>query len=277
MKGSITPSGNSARRIARALLVALAAALAAPPASARSSDDGPALTARPVAGASGFPAGATTLPGGALAYRPASAPAAQLPLVVLFQGYGFSAEQFMTIMTPVADRWGFMLVAPKAEHITWDMIYRGMNEQSRSRVITHSKPRFGKDIARIDAALKTTFASAPVDPKHVVLLGFSDGATYALSVGLANPQLFTTVISLSPGFVVFPDRVSKGQKVFVAHGTSDERLAFTNTRDGIVGPMEKAGMQVRFRPFEGRHVINRDAVREALAFALDREPPPLPK
>ena len=158
----------------------------------------PVLTAQPIAGARGLPAGATTLPGGALAYRPPSATKEPLPLVVLFHGYGFSAEQFMSIMTPVADRWGFMLVAPKAEHVTWDMIYRGMNEdQSRSRVITHSKPRFGKDIARIDAALKEMFASAPVDPRHVVLLGFSDGATYALAVGLANPQLFTTVIWLS--------------------------------------------------------------------------------
>jgi predicted esterase len=217
-----------------------------------------------------FPAGRS------LTARPLC-PGAQLPLVVLFHGYGFSAEQFMTMMTPTADRWGFMLVAPKAERITWDMIYRGMNEQSRSRVISHGKPRFGKDIAGIDAALKTVFATAPVDPKHVVLLGFSDGATYALSVGLANPQLFTTVVSLSPGFVVFPDQVSKGQKVFVAHGTSDERLAFSNARDGIVAPMQKAGMQVRFRPFEGHHVINRNALSEALAFALDRDPPPLPK
>jgi predicted esterase len=257
------------------LLLALAANLAVP--AAASSDNGPALTARPVAGASGLPIGASTLPGGALAYRPPSASGVQLPLVVLFHGYGFSAEQFMTIMKPVADRWGFMLVAPKAEHVTWDMIYRGMNGQSRSRVISQPKPRFGKDIATIDTALRTMFATAPVDPKHVVLLGFSDGATYALSVGLANPQLFTTVISLSPGFVVFPDEVSKGQKVFVAHGTKDERLEFSNTRDSIVGPMQKAGMQVRFRSFDGPHVINRDALREALAFALDREPPPLPK
>lgn len=259
------------------MLLALAANLPVSATAAASSDNGPALTARPIVGAGGFPAGATTLPGGALAYRPPSASGAPLPLVVLFHGYGFPAEQFMAIMTPVADRWGFMLVAPKAEHITWDMIYRGMNDQSRSRVITRSKPRFGKDIAGIDAALKTMFATAPVDPRHVVLLGFSDGATYALSVGLANPQLFTTVISLSPGFVVFPDEVSKGQKVFVAHGTSDERLEFSNTRDAIVGPMQKAGMQVRFRPFEGRHVIDRDTLREALAFALGRDPPPLPK
>ena len=228
-------------------------------------------------GASGFPVGATTLPGGALAYRPASAPTGPLPLVVLFHGYGFPAEQFMKFMMPVADRWGFMLVAPKAERVTWDMIYRGMNEQSRSRVITQPRPRFGKDIATIDAALKTMFATAPVDPRHVVLLGFSDGATYALSVGLANPQLFTAVISLSPGFVVFPPDVAKGQKVFVAHGTKDERLEFANTRDFIVAPMQKAGMQVRFRSFNGPHTINRDALREALAFALDRDPPPLPK
>src|ERR1044071_113445 len=98
----------------------MAAGLASP-ALAAASDNGPALSARPTAGARRFPGGATPLGGGARAYRPASAPTGPLPLVVLFHGYGFPAEQFMKIMTPFADRWGFMLVAPKAERVTWDM------------------------------------------------------------------------------------------------------------------------------------------------------------
>ncbi len=51
--------------------------------------------------------------------------------------------------------------------------------------------------------------------------------------------------------------------------TSDERLAYSNMRDFIVAPMQKAGMPVRFRTFDGKHVIDRGALREALAYALD--------
>jgi len=39
------------------------------------------------------------------------------------------------------------------------------------------------------------------DPARVTLGGFSDGATYALSIGLANGDLFPQVIGCSPGFI----------------------------------------------------------------------------
>ena len=106
------------------------------------------------------------------------------------------------------------------------------------------------------------------------LLGFSDGASYALSLGLANPQLFRWVIALSPGFAVFPKSVALGQKLFIAHGTRDSRLDFARTRDGIVKPLRDAGMDVAFRQFDGDHVIVPSIAGEALqlSFGCHRVP-----
>jgi poly(3-hydroxybutyrate) depolymerase len=40
-----------------------------------------------------------------------------------------------------------------------------------------------------------------VDPQRICVSGFSDGASYALSLGLANGDLFTHVAAFSPGFM----------------------------------------------------------------------------
>jgi len=45
--------------------------------------------------------------------------------------------------------------------------------------------------------------------------GFSDGASYALSVGITNGDLFTHVIAFSPGFVA-PARQQETISVYLA-------------------------------------------------------------
>ena len=51
--------------------------------------------------------------------------------------------------------------------------------------------RYGSDIAFIDRALAQIFNRNAIDPSKVAIAGFSDGASYALSVGLTNGDLFT--------------------------------------------------------------------------------------
>jgi len=45
--------------------------------------------------------------------------------------------------------------------------------------------QYGPDIAFIDSALAQTFSRYAFDPNHIAV-GFSDGASYALSVGITN-------------------------------------------------------------------------------------------
>ena len=55
--------------------------------------------------------------------------------------------------------------------------------------------------------------------------GFSDGATYALTLGLINGDLFRRIVAFSPGFVVTGAGVPHGKaKFFISHGTRDDIL-----------------------------------------------------
>jgi phospholipase/carboxylesterase len=64
-------------------------------------------------------------------------------------------------------------------------------------------------------------------------MGFSDGASYALSLGLTNGDLFRHVIAFSPGFMAPAAR--RGEPpVFVSHITRDGVLPIGVTSHRIV-------------------------------------------
>ena len=109
---------------------------------------------------------------------------------------------------------------------------------------------------------------AEIDRFRIVPLGFSDGASYALSLALANPRLFRSVVAIAPGYVVPPARRDLTQSLFIAHGRQDKVLPFDDARQAVVVPLEQAGYDIRFRPFEGGHHIDRQSLRDGIRHAL---------
>ena len=88
---------------------------------------------------------------------------------------------------------------------------------------------YGPDIEFIDRALEWVFDRLALDTRRLAITGFSDGASYSLSLGLTNGDLFTRVIAFSPGFMV-PARRRGKPPVFVSHGTHDgQRSQTTHT------------------------------------------------
>jgi predicted esterase len=233
--------------------VAAAALLAAAPASAQ-------LQARPAIVAMTLPPGVSRIGKNAQVYRPKNASAAALPLIVLLHGAGGDAGRFLGEFKSIADQRGAILLAPKSAGRTWDLQPRRGGGAS-----------FGRDASNLDAALAELFAKAPVDRERVVLLGFSDGASYALSLGLANPQLFRAIVALSVGGVFPPPSIDETQRVFFAHGRRDPVLPFANVQRRIVPGLERNGLEPRVHWFNGGHVMDQDALDEGLDFALGGE------
>lgn len=247
-----------------ALATALGALAASPAVGGEPHCSPPLLTAHPAPTTATLRAGETRLQLGAIAYRPASAPAGPLPLVILLHGTGGEPAPFLKLLEPQADRRGLVLLAPRAKSGVWDIM---------ENLAARRDPWSGTDSCRIDRVLADLFERTAIDPKRLVLLGFSDGASYALSLGTANPQLFTAVIALSPGYFVPPRRVYRPQRIFIAHGRHDSVLSFANTKHHMVDVLHGAGVEVHFRPFDGDHQISRSALDEALDYALTLQAP----
>jgi phospholipase/carboxylesterase len=126
---------------------------------------------------------------------------------------------------------------------------------------------FGPDVTFLDAALRETFAQLRADPARLGIGGFSDGASYALSLGLANGDLFRWVLAFSPGFAAPPDAVGR-PRIYVAHGTEDDVLPIERCSRRLVPRLQAAGYTVRYEEFAGGHSVPDWAAREALGLVL---------
>ena len=112
--------------------------------------------------------------------------------------------------------------------------------------------------------LAWAFAHADVDAKRVGIGGFSDGASYALSLGLANGDLFSRIFAFSPGFIREATPVGK-PVIDVFHGTRDRILPIDATSRRIVPRLRRQGYDVTYVEFDGPHTVLSEHERVALA------------
>ena len=83
-----------------------------------------------------------------------------------------------------------------------------------------------------------------------------------LSLGITNGDLFTHVLAFSPGFMV-PAGQRGSPRIFVSHGAHDGWLPIDRCSRRIVPQLERAGYEVRYREFEGGHVVPPEVASEA--------------
>ena len=175
-------------------------------------------------------------------------PGVPAPLVLTLHGAGGDAQGGLALLGPLAEERGVLLLAPASRGRTWDAV-RGA---------------YGVDAALIDRALRTVFALVAVDADRVAVAGFSDGASYALGLGLANGGLLRKIVAFSPGFVP-PGTPRRGKPpVFISHGKADTVLPIDRTSRVIVRELRDAGYAVTYREFSGPHTVPPEVAREAM-------------
>ena len=176
---------------------------------------------------------------------PRNAVDGMVPLAVLLHGAGGDAAQ-MRFAIPAAEAVGAAVLAPESRGRTWDVILGS----------------YGPDVTFIDRALAHVFSRVAVDVTRIGVGGFSDGASYALSLGLSNGDLFSDVLAFSPGFLAAPAR--HGQpRIFISHGTHDEVLPIDRTSRRLTPALTRAGYTVTYREFDGPHTVPPTMVDEA--------------
>ena len=169
------------------------------------------------------------------------------PLVVMLHGAGGTASHSIDLTRAHAERLGFIVYAPSSAASSWDII---------------SDRAYGSDIAAIDAGLGRVFADYAVDAERVAVAGFSDGASYALSIGLSNGKLFTDILAFSPGFMA-PARAEGRPGIFISHGVADRVLPIDLCSRRIAPQLKQAGYAVDYREFAGGHTVPPDLARAA--------------
>jgi predicted esterase len=176
--------------------------------------------------------------------------ATQTPLVVLLHGQGGDADDFESYKA-LADTYGCVILAIDSRYTTWDAIETAF---------------FGVDVDFLEQALEFTFDRVNVDPDRISLAGFSDGASEAIGIGIANAGLFKKILAFSPGHLLTV--FSRGfPRIMVSAGNDDDIVSFSTTRDYVVAGLRNQGFTVEFVSFAGGHEVPTDVRNHAFDIA----------
>jgi predicted esterase len=173
------------------------------------------------------------------------------PLVLMFHGAG-NTGRGVAYTFDIADELGIIVLAPDSrDEATWDLLLHG----------------YGEDVEFIGLALKDTYARCHIDRKRMAIAGHSDGASYALSLGLGTGDTFGKIMAFSPG-VMQPAEVHGKPKIFISHGLSDPIMPIDVTSRKFVPRLKGLGYDVTYREYEGRHGVTPAVVREGFEWFL---------
>ncbi len=178
-------------------------------------------------------------------------PEALAPLLVMFHGAGGSADKVLPFLIAHARQRGFLLLLPQSQFPTWDLVIGGN----------------GPDLKRLDKALAEVASRFAIDPTHLAFAGFSDGASYALSIGVTNGDVASHAIAFSGGFMsVFTQEGTP--RIFIAHGLEDEQLPIETSARPHAERLKAVGYDVTTVEFKGPHRIEPAVVALAMDFFL---------
>lgn len=186
-------------------------------------------------------------------------PDVRYPLVTVFHGAGRQDEMLVKACRDEPERRQALFLVPRSVEPTWDLI-------------TGSG---AADLEFLEYAWDLIYRRYPVDPGRQVLLGYSDGASYALSMALSNPGIFDAAIAWAAGFIVL-DRGSIGRpgtkpRLYLEYGTHDQLFPFEQIALPMRDNLRRAGYEVEFSVDEGgRHWPSGTFQRDALDWYFGR-------
>lgn len=186
-------------------------------------------------------------------YVPRSGGGALLPVLILLHGAGRDSSDWFPVYEKYAEAGRFVVVAPEASGKTWG---GGMRD-------------FGSDVAVINRALAVACTKCAIDRSRVAIGGFSDGASYAMSLGLANGDIVSNVVAFSPGYFIGKPQRGKAA-FFISAGVSDPILPVDQCSRRFVDTLRGAAYRVEYKEFFGGHEVTAAVSESAMAWL--REP-----
>jgi phospholipase/carboxylesterase len=175
-------------------------------------------------------------------------------LVVVLHGAGQTPADGLAAFRGGWKEPGLVLIAPAAKGETWSGL---LSQEDR-------------DLESVNLVLAQAYKRCRIDRTRIAVGGFSDGATYALTLGVSNGDLFPAIMALSPGGILAQSRLGH-PRIFVSHGTLDGVLPIGRAGDAVVRLLRGLGYQVTYRRFKGGHeaptAVSAAAIRWFLAGA----------
>lgn len=207
----------------------------------------------------------------AVRYRVVQTAAAGAPLVVALHGFGSDARQIATLLpldVPAT------VLAPRAPLPLADGGWSWFPVDVRADGSPLVRPQaVATALRRVAAFARAAARVWRADPARVALVGYSQGATVALSASLVAPAPFAAIGAVSGSVVpahldAAVRRPPLGVPLLVGHGRLDPASPVEAMR-GAVGRLRAAGRDVVYQESDAPHVVTAEQ-RRALGAWLHR-------
>jgi phospholipase/carboxylesterase len=182
-------------------------------------------------------------------------PGVPMPLVMMLHGYSGAAPS-VRFAFPLAEELGIIVIAPESRDVTWGQ----------------SVPGFDADVRYLGAAYRHVTGILDVDRSHVAMGGVSDGANYALSMGLAYGDIFNHLMIFAAGMFI-PFRRQGKPRIFLAHGLRDTQMPIDRTAHIFVPRLKSEGYDVTYREYDGGHGAPPPVLREGFEWFVAKSAP----
>ena len=188
------------------------------------------------------------------------------PVIIMLHGYG-SDEQDMFGLRGVIPK-NYIVIAARAPYALPGGGYQWFEKEMKDGHFDGKKENVDKSRGLIVKFIGQVVNKYAADGKNVYLSGFSQGAIMSYAVGLAYPMTLKGIGVLSGVLLpsvkpeISKDPALKQLKIFIAHGTADERLSFADGKaanDYLVS----LGLHPEFHQYKGMgHTISNDVISD---------------
>ncbi len=123
----------------------------------------------------------------------------------------------------------------------------------------------------LEAFVEDAIEAYPIDPKRLVIMGFSQGGVMAYDLALGRPERFKALIALStwlPDLIVEglqPSEARSTLATLLVHGNQDPMVAFERGQESRA-KLEALGIRAAWGEYEMGHEINQNALRDLLGW-----------
>ncbi len=201
-----------------------------------------------------------------LVFHPAK-PSSKYSTVIALHGLGADDND----LAPLVQRLGFediLLITPRAPlpsnfgmgYAWYDMQEIGVPEPQTFRASFDLLQRFIVEIKN----------GYPIDPRRIILLGFSQGAVMAYAAGLLQPTSIRGIVALSGYIPVrsgLPLKLHElnGLLSFISHGMYDELIPVHHGREAAE-LLKAGGADVVYREYSMGHEVCEETLRDLAAW-----------
>jgi phospholipase/carboxylesterase len=203
------------------------------------------------------------------------------PAVIAIHGWGANAFDLLGLAPYLADG-RFLMLCPQGPlevplgggpvGYGWYPISMGAARPSTDDV----EPAVRAASAFVDEAV----ARYPIDPRKLVVVGFSQGGVMAFNLALAQPERFAALVGISTWFPPeLPRKVTNPAALeqlptLIQHGSSDAAIEVSRARQSVEA-LRALKVPLTYREYDCGHEITAKGLRDLSNFLIEKVVSPI--